>query len=141
VSNDLCNGRLRPRSVNVTKRGRPTKNEESFSEDQDAVSQMVVKSKRLAVPDQIRYNNISHFPMVLVRCRVCNAITQVACVKCDVKLCLTATRNCYYDYHNWYSIVFQSVLIVQYNSFLISEWLKNFCKWAVYTKRQVNVKQ
>ncbi|KRZ68528.1 hypothetical protein T10_3787 [Trichinella papuae] len=43
-----------------------------------------------------------HWPEMMTckkRCRVCQKTCQIRCMKCDVHLCITNTRNCFFSYH------------------------------------------
>lgn len=79
------------------KRGRPAKNAPP------SPIRRGPKKKTVAQPvDGVRYDNVSHWPDLVknkARCRQCQATTQVECQKCNVKLCLTSSKNCFVDYH------------------------------------------
>lgn len=57
------------------------------------------------ITNELRYDNIGHFPSYHTkknRCRLkqCkNGYTTMTCMKCKVWLCLTAKKNCFFDYH------------------------------------------
>lgn len=58
-----------------------------------------VKSRPI---DEIRYDGMGHLPNLESRgrCRVCkDGQSTVMCIKCNVRLCLTKKRNCFYDFH------------------------------------------
>ena len=53
--------------------------------------------------DDVRYDKIDHWPEFRVKknkCRHCKTGTgRVYCKKCDVCLCLSNARNCFYEFH------------------------------------------
>lgn len=65
-------------------------------------------SKKCLTPDcqvDIRYDHVGHLPTFTTkgRCKKCiKGQTKFKCSKCNVRLCLTEERNCFYDYHNMY---------------------------------------
>ncbi|XP_060865565.1 piggyBac transposable element-derived protein 3-like isoform X1 [Metopolophium dirhodum] len=57
--------------------------------------------------DVIRKDNIGHYVYIdnlrdATFCKLegCKKRTHMACKKCNVHLCITKTRNCFFDYHN-----------------------------------------
>lgn len=67
-------------------------------------SPKTIKRKVSVIPIQdIRLDGINHLPnMVEIkgRCKVCiKSTTQIECMKCRVKLCLTAKKNCFHASH------------------------------------------
>lgn len=77
------------------KRGRPN------SSTPEAPSR---KQMEIRPVDDIRYDKYGHWPEFLEkrgRCKLCtNGITMVNCKKCNVHLCFTGTKNCFYKFHN-----------------------------------------
>ena len=65
-------------------------------------------SKKTYLPsDEVRYDNIGHFPDYLARgdkktCKLesCKSETQVVCIKCNIHLCLTSNKNCFFYFHH-----------------------------------------
>lgn len=54
-------------------------------------------------PDEVRQDQVSHFPIFgpKKRCRNCQGgITTVVCTKCNLNLCFTTKRNCFLDFHS-----------------------------------------
>ena len=61
--------------------------------------------KKIIVSDDIRFDNVGHWVSCdkkRNRCKFCekSMLTNTKCTKCDVFLCLTTDRNCFYDFHN-----------------------------------------
>jgi len=57
--------------------------------------------------DALRYDRINHLPefddlkdATLCKNEGCSKKSHVKCTKCNVHLCLTKKRNCFYDYHH-----------------------------------------
>ena len=79
-----------------SQRGRPSKRASSAS---------IKPSKRatVATPCQdVRYDNIAHWPEPVdqkQRCRNCQAYSCTKCTKCKLALCLVKDRNCFQDVH------------------------------------------
>lgn len=64
--------------------------------------QVIVKKPRRAQEDDLKYDKLEHFPELLSkgRCAFCKTgQTKVHCMKCQVRLCLTQEKNCYYLFH------------------------------------------
>nr|CAH7715737.1 unnamed protein product [Callosobruchus chinensis] len=63
-----------------------------------------IKYPVAARPDDLtRKDGYAHWPIHTTkgRCRNCKTgTTRLKCVKCDARLCLTETKNCFYDFHN-----------------------------------------
>lgn len=80
------------------KRGRPSAEaaEEQTNKKQRKVSIMPT--------NDIRYDKIEHFPSVTEqqgRCKMCpSGFTKMKCVKCNVNLCLTVSKNCFINFHS-----------------------------------------
>lgn len=76
------------------KRGRP-----SF----DEVPQKKIRKAKASRPaDDVRYDTIGHWPSFGTkgRCRYCSTgQTRVKCTKCDMLLCFTERRNCFWSFH------------------------------------------
>lgn len=63
----------------------------------------VIVHSRANTEDAIRYDGIEHLPKATSkgRCRFCTiGQCRMACIKCDVRLCVTQDKNCYFQYHN-----------------------------------------
>lgn len=85
-------------SVEPNKRGRPTSLES------------LIQTKRSkpnssnAPPKDIRLDKTDHWTIIdkKGRCKLpnCSGQTKMYCSKCKVNLCLTAEKNCFYNYHN-----------------------------------------
>lgn len=65
-----------------------------------------IKMQKTADPSlDIRYDQICHLPKYNAtkeRCRNCNnrtSFSRIKCVKCNVALCITKDKNCFYDFH------------------------------------------
>ncbi|KAF3851572.1 hypothetical protein F7725_013344 [Dissostichus mawsoni] len=58
-------------------------------------------SKRSQPPLDVRKDLMAHFPVKTKRgrCRHCSVYTNTQCTKCDVRLCFSDDRNCFWDYH------------------------------------------
>ena len=100
VSNVLCTGNpqrvIIPRSV----KGRPR----SVSANENAEACEPQRKKVVLVPDSVRCSSGDHFPQMVEkrvrrRCRQCQALSQIQCMKCQVSLCLQIERNCFVEYH------------------------------------------
>lgn len=54
--------------------------------------------------DDIRFDGLQHWPIHIEpkkRCRNCKkAYSRIACMKCNIPLCLTKDKNCFHLYHN-----------------------------------------
>lgn len=81
------------------KRGRP-----SSSTDTSPLQTQKKRNTSFAAIDDVRFDNVCHFPTVIEvqgRCKNCvKGYTKIACIKCSVRLCLTAERNCFLQYHS-----------------------------------------
>lgn len=58
--------------------------------------------KQRDVPLKIRYDHIDHIPThkePKQRCRVCKSHVRMACMKCDVYLCIKKDKNCFLANH------------------------------------------
>lgn len=57
------------------------------------------------MPMEIRFDRMDHWPRFddkrsRSRCHLkCGCLTHVECIKCEVKLCLSTKRNCFFAYH------------------------------------------
>lgn len=56
--------------------------------------------------DDVRFDNMGHWPIWLSKeggkkwCKLCKkSQTQCVCSKCDLHLCCSNAKNCFYDYH------------------------------------------
>lgn len=79
------------------KRGRPSQSAVAVTIETDNP-----KLKNAPLTDQIRFDNVGHYPKILkdrARCRVCQMKTRISCMKCNSSCCLTNERNCFYEYH------------------------------------------
>ncbi|KAF3842753.1 hypothetical protein F7725_001602 [Dissostichus mawsoni] len=59
-------------------------------------------SKRSQTPLDVRKDLMAHFPVKTKRgrCRHCSeGYTNRQCTKCDIRLCFSDDRNCFWDYH------------------------------------------
>lgn len=82
--------------IAVRKRGRPS----------NSPTPPPAKKQRLSavrpVAD-VHYDNLGHFPQHLEpkqRCKNCiKAYSRIMCVKCNVALCLTKDKNCFFTFH------------------------------------------
>ncbi len=78
-----------------SQRGRPTLNATSPPPPPKRV--------RVGVPDDVRTDQVSHWPVKCNqrgRCKLCKVnATTTLCEKCDVRLCFTEERNCYKRCH------------------------------------------
>lgn len=92
---DIGHALLMCGKIPLRKRGRPT----------NSPSLPVKKRKLSAVRpvSDVRYDNLGHFPQHLEpkqRCKNCiKAYSRIMCVKCNVALCLTKDKNCFYNFH------------------------------------------
>ena len=68
----------------------------------------VENNTKIKYPVVVRPDNLTrkdcygHWPIHTTkgRCRNCtNGTTRLKCIKCDSRLCLTETKNCFYDFH------------------------------------------
>ncbi|KAF9410725.1 hypothetical protein HW555_010270 [Spodoptera exigua] len=54
-------------------------------------------------PDAVRYDQIGHYPKIIItrgRCMYCTkGQTKFFCQKCEIRLCLLPDRNCFLEYH------------------------------------------
>jgi len=92
VAEALCKSGVAAKSA---KRGRP-----KYKEEQP------VKKKRPAAcapVEDVRFDGLHHYPAMKEverqRCRKCDKVTQVSCVKCGIHLCMSSKRNCFLAYH------------------------------------------
>lgn len=88
-------------SKNPPKRGRPS----SASMDSPGTSRKPPNEFR--PPQEARYDGYKHFPEIdnkkdNSRCKMegCKLKTHVFCKKCEVHLCLTKDRNCFFSFHS-----------------------------------------
>jgi len=58
-------------------------------------------------PDELRYDHINHLPefddlkdATFCKNEGCSKKSHLTCTKCNVHLCLTKKRNCFYEYHH-----------------------------------------
>ncbi|KAH9635667.1 hypothetical protein HF086_001458 [Spodoptera exigua] len=55
------------------------------------------------LPDAERYDQIGHYPKIIItrgRCMYCTkGQTKFFCQKCEIRLCLMPDRNCFLEYH------------------------------------------
>ena len=85
-----------PRAGRQCRRGRPSTEEAPTA---------AKKIKRAVVPrptTDVRYDNIDHWPLHADkgRCRLCpKGWSRMKCSKCQVMLCWTNERNCFFDFH------------------------------------------
>lgn len=63
--------------------------------------------KTFLPPNDVRYDGVEHFPMFLSRagkktCKLpgCTSETQIVCRKCNINLCLSQQKDCFYDFHH-----------------------------------------
>ncbi|XP_019744453.1 piggyBac transposable element-derived protein 2-like [Hippocampus comes] len=81
-------------------RGRPSLNPTSSSPSPPPPPP---KRVRLGVPDDVRSDQVAHWPVKCDkrgRCKHCKVnATTTLCEKCDVRLCFTEERNCFKSYH------------------------------------------
>lgn len=101
ISNDLIS--VGQAVVNRRKRGRPS------AEEQELPVPVVQRKKKEEVRPSpaVRKDTVDHLPQVdkkndATRCKNkgCKGKTHVFCVKCNVHLCLSSNRNCYFDFHS-----------------------------------------
>lgn len=102
--------------VNTTpktlKRGRPSSNPDAAGSPLNAGkrpspgdgSPNCHSSKKACThpPQDVRKDQTGHFPMKVKRgrCRHCSkGYTNTQCSKCDVRLCFSEDKNCFWDYH------------------------------------------
>lgn len=86
--------------VFLVKRGRPLESELAIKRTKPNSAYMPTKDVRL--------DQIGHWPKYgsredgRVRCKFpgCKGITQNKCTKCNVNLCYTKDKNCFFNYHN-----------------------------------------
>lgn len=82
------------------RRGRPSLNPTSSSPSPPPPPP---KRVRLGVPDDVRSDQVAHWPVKCDkrgRCKHCKVnATTTLCEKCDVRLCFTEERNCFKSYH------------------------------------------
>lgn len=79
----------------VPRRGRPFADAESPEKIRRPMSRRP--------QNDIRYDGVAHWPIDSDkgRCRNCRTgWSRMKCSKCDVLLCWTNQRNCFYDFHN-----------------------------------------
>ncbi|XP_075338714.1 uncharacterized protein LOC142398556 [Odontesthes bonariensis] len=103
-------------NVNTTpktpKRGRPSSNPDATGSPLNAGkrpspgdgSPNCPSSKKACThpPQDVRKDQTGHFPMKVKRgrCRHCSkGYTNTQCSKCDVRLCFSEDKNCFWDYH------------------------------------------
>lgn len=84
------------------------RNVQTALEEAEQIRNDTLPTKRVKKPEKIfRYDMTNHYPKVekvkdAQRCRMekCKGKTRILCLKCRVFLCLTAERNCFYNFHN-----------------------------------------
>ncbi|XP_055707132.1 piggyBac transposable element-derived protein 4-like isoform X1 [Phlebotomus papatasi] len=81
---------------------RPSKTQK---DQQKAVLKLGEKAKHPT--EDVRFDSFGHFPIWLGNksgkrwCKLCKkSKTQCVCSKCDLHLCCSNAKNCFYDYHN-----------------------------------------
>lgn len=98
IAEALCKVAVAPRSL---KRGRPQDKIKSTHPEP-------IPKKRAATVcapvSDVRFDGVHHYPAIRLerrRCKRdrCNKITQVACTKCNVHLCLSSKQNCFIAFH------------------------------------------
>lgn len=64
----------------------------------------LIKSPTYRPPNDVRYDNESHWPVLVEnigRCKLCaDGKTKFMCFKCELHLCLKADRNCFVYFHS-----------------------------------------
>ena len=85
-----------------TKRGRPSLDESST---EAKLAKKARKGPMLPVPQKaVRTDRVDHEPVKSEkrgRCKMpnCKGSVRVMCLKCNVHLCLTASKNCFQEFH------------------------------------------
>lgn len=89
----LLSGKIK----NTPKRGRPSKTPSPAEKRRLFANRPV---------DDVRYDNIGHWQIPVEvakkqRCKLCiKAYTTTMCSKCNIYLCYTTKRNCFFTFHN-----------------------------------------
>ena len=93
-------------SESLMRAGKVVKRAQGRAEQNAEVEDLITKTKRaykkIKVNDDIRYDNLGHWVSCEKkrnRCKFCDK-GMLTNTKCDVYLCLTNDRNCFYSYHN-----------------------------------------
>lgn len=64
-----------------------------------------IGKKCVKPPDDVKFDNTGHIPGMFdksgkKRCKHCKkSDTQIYCIKCQINLCLTPSKNCFLDFH------------------------------------------
>lgn len=95
---NIGNALLKAGKTIIRKRGRP-------SLSPAAPEQPAKQKKRAPRPNvDVQYDQIGHWAVHIEpkqRCRHCvKAYARQKCIKCNVSLCFTKDRNCFYNFHN-----------------------------------------
>lgn len=85
------------------KRGRPSLSNKIIVEQPKTKNRIIDR-----YPTNVtRKDNIDHYVFIdklkdatLCKLEGCKKRTHMVCKKCNVHLCITKNRNCFYDYHN-----------------------------------------
>ena len=79
-------------------RGRPSTLEKEIQ------TKRIKPNSHQGPPKDIRMDSMDHWPVMdnRGRCKLpnCSGMTKMKCSKCQVNLCLTSDKNCFYKYHN-----------------------------------------
>lgn len=86
------------------KRGRPSSAGPLDSPASNSAGPSGVAKKQCRPVEDIRYDNIDHFPKFcdnIGRCKSkkCMSRTYIQCTKCEVSLCVSRNHNCFVDFH------------------------------------------
>lgn len=75
---------------------------------EQTISNVLDARKKIQAPtaprpvEAVRFDSTGHFPIFITRgrCKYCKTgLTNVNCVKCNLRLCFVQNRNCFYNYH------------------------------------------